>query len=212
MATPGALAPPAPSFAAPSLPIRTQLAHSVVAAGVPRLVLVQAARLRRPVAITTVLFTLAAVCLGAGAVAAGAGVLLAVGIHGVAGLAVMVLAACLYGLPLFLVVSCRNALASFPRFLAVLEHGSAATVTAGPPPDAGAAPAGSRRRAPVRILRATGRLVASAALPVRAAAESAGVWRLARPTVSLGGAVAFAATPALLLLGLTILGAGLVLA
>lgn len=186
---------------------RSRAVGAAVVAAAPRLALVQAARLRRPVAITTKLFTIAAVCVLAGGVAAGAGLLAGLGTTGGVGPALVVLAGALYALPLFLLVSCRNALASYPQFLDVLERESRTAV-----PDAASAPSARRRRAPVRVLHATRSLLRGAAVPVRAAARAAGVWRLASPVVSAGGAIAFVATPALLLTGLATLAAGIALA
>lgn len=167
----------------------------------------QAGRLRRPVAVTTTLFTVAAVFVLIGGAAAGAGILAGLGVRGGAGPAVVLIAAALYAVPLFLLMSCRNALASYPRFLDILEQQSRCRVpaTAGPPPQ-------RNRRATVRVLHATRRLLRSASVPVKASAQAAGMWRLTSPVLSAGGAIAFVATPALFVFGLAILAAGVVLA
>lgn len=200
----GALAepsPPAPTAARSPASVVTSAAPAAARAAVA-----QAARLRRPVAITARLFGLAFAAVAAGAAAAGVGLLLGFGTGTVAGPAAVVVAAALYAVPLWLLWTCRKALLTFPRFLDSLAW------TPPRSPRRGAAPDQRPPRAPLRVLRATGRLARGATGSVRAAAEMSGLWRLASPLVSIGGAVSFIATPVLTLLGLTILLAGLVLA
>ncbi|MFN8105826.1 MAG: hypothetical protein U0U69_15335 [Acidimicrobiia bacterium] len=179
-----------------------------VAPTATRVAAARAARLRRPVAITARLFGFAAAAVVAGAVSAGAGLIVGFGAGGVAGPSAAVVAAVLYAVPLWLLWTCRKALLTFPRFLDGL-------VWVGPPAPGGGAGAGADRprpRAPLRALHATGRLARGTTATVRAAAEMSGLARLASPVVSIGGAVSFVAAPALAFLGVMILGAALVLA
>lgn len=198
--SPPALVParPAPSVVAAAAPVATRVA------------VVRASRLARPVAITARLFGFAAVAVLVGLVSTGAGLLLGLGAGGAAGpLVAAVVTAVLYAVPLWLLLSCRKALRTFPRFLDSLVWAPAAAPPAEP---AEVRPERRGPRAPLRALRATGRLARGATGSVRAAAELSGLWRLASPVVSIGGAVAFVAAPALMLLGVAILLAGLVLA
>lgn len=181
-----------------------------IAPSATRVAAARAARLRRPVAIAARLFGFAAAAVVAGAVSAGAGLLVGFGAGGVAGPSAAVVAAVLYAAPLWLLWTCRKALLTFPRFLDGL-------VWVGSPAPAGDVGSGAgtdrpRPRAPIRALHATGRLARGTTSTVRAAAEMSGLGRLTSPVVSIGGAVSFVAAPALAFLGVTILGAGLVLA
>lgn len=203
-------APPGPDQHA-SARARARAVGAAALAAAPRLALVPAVRLRRPVAVATMAFTIAAAAVVVGGLAAGIGILSALGAGSGMGPALVILAGALYTLPLFLLVSCRNALACYPRFVDVLQR-DASTAAPRPTPDATTTAAGRPRRAPVRVIHATQRLLRGAAAPVRAAAEVAGVWRLASPVVSIGGAVAFVAAPVLAAAGIATLVLGLVLA
>lgn len=166
----------------------------------------QAARLRRPVAIAARLFGLAAAAVATGGLAAGVGVVVGAGSEGIGGPLAAIVVAALYAVPLWLLWTCRAALLAFPRFLDRVAWVPAPASRGGEPRP------GRRPRTPIRVLRASGRIARGATGSVRAAAEVTGLWRLASPFVSIGGAVAFVTAPALLLLGLMCLVAGVVLA